>query len=80
MRVRVRKWGNSLAVRIPKAFAADTKFGDGSAVEMRLVKGSVVLKPVAAPKYTLAGLLAGVTSRNLHGEFETGAAVGRELG
>ncbi len=78
MRVVVRRWGNSLAVRLPKAVAVDCGLSEGSLAELRLADGKVVLAPVARQKQSLEGLLAGVTKGNLHGEVDAGEPVGRE--
>ncbi len=77
MRTRVQKWGNSLAVRIPKPFAEGAGLRPSSEVEVSLVKGEVRLSPVR-PRWTLRQLLAGVTKRNLHAEVDSGQAIGRE--
>lgn len=77
MRVPVRKWGNSLAVRIPKALAADTRLGPGTEVDVAVEGGRLVLTPVA-PAPSLDDLLARVTEENAHGEVGTGRRVGRE--
>jgi antitoxin MazE len=79
MRVSIQKWGNSLAVRIPKPVAVESKLGHGSVVDLSLLRGRVVLKPVTGKKYTLEQLLAGVKKENLHEEVDTGKPVGREL-
>jgi antitoxin MazE len=78
MRVEIQKWGNSLAVRIPKAIAVESKIHQGSAVDLTLEKGRVVLKPVKTREYSLEELLAGVRKDNLHEEVDTGEALGRE--
>jgi antitoxin MazE len=78
MRTRVQKWGNSLALRIPKAFATEIGLQRNSTVEVSLVEGRLVIMPVAESTLTLEHLLAQVTEGNLHGEIETGPAVGRE--
>jgi len=78
MRARVQKWGNSLAVRIPKAFAAEARLGPDSAVDISLANGKLVLEPIAAEKDELERLLAAVTEDNLHREVDTGPAVGNE--
>ena len=78
MLTKVQKWGNSLALRIPKTFARDAQLKDDSLVEMSLVDGEIVIKPVTERSWTLEQLLAGVTKNNLHAEIETGDAVGRE--
>ena len=79
MRGRVQKWGNSLAIRIPKLIAKDSNIDTGSVVELRLAKGSVVITPVKGPEYSLRKLLAAITDENRHGEINTRDAVGREL-
>jgi antitoxin MazE len=42
MRIKIQKWGNSLAVRIPKAIAVESKIRQGSAVDLTLERGRVV--------------------------------------
>jgi antitoxin MazE len=78
MRTRVQKWGNSLAVRIPKPFAEGAGLQPSSEVEVSLEKGEVRLSPVR-PRWKLRTLLAGVTKKNLHAEADSGHAVGREV-
>jgi len=78
MRTRVKKWGNSLALRIPTSFAVEAGLERDAAVEMTLVEGSLVVKPVVRQNLRLADLLAQVTEENVHGEVDTGASVGRE--
>ena len=79
MRSRVKKWGNSLALRIPKPFAAEIGLQRNSPVEMSLVGGRLVIVPVVEPTPTLERLLAQVSEDNLHGETETGPATGKEV-
>lgn len=79
MKARVQKWGNSLALRIPKALAAEAGLRANGPVEVFLVQGKVVIRPLPAEPPTLEELLRGVTDENLHGEWATGPAVGREV-
>ncbi len=79
MKTRVQKWGNSLALRIPKAFAAEARLGEDTPVELSLVNGKVVIQPLVPQSPTLRELLRGVTEENLHGEWDTGPAMGREV-
>jgi antitoxin MazE len=79
MKTRIQKWGNSLALRIPQAFAVEAGLAENRAVEMTLVKGRLVIQPAANDPPTLEELLRGVTDENLHGEWDTGPAVGREI-
>jgi antitoxin MazE len=78
MKTRVQKWGNSLALRIPKSFAAEAGLRANSAVELSLVDGTLVVEAVTSQPPTLAELLAGVTDDNVPGEWNTGSAVGKE--
>ncbi len=78
MNVTVQRWGNSLAVRIPKAVAVESGLEDGTIVDLKPVKGKVILLPLRPRQYSLAELLAGVTDVNRHHEIETGAPVGGE--
>lgn len=79
MRVQIQQWGNSLAMRIPKSFAAVSRIQPGSVVDLAVVNGKLIATPVSEPTYTLDQLLAGVTRRNLHTEMDVGEPVGREV-
>lgn len=79
MKTRVQKWGNSLALRIPKSFAAEARLGEDTPVELSLVEGKLVIQALDQEPLTLGELLRGVTDENLHGEWDTGPAVGREV-
>ncbi|MFZ1042375.1 MAG: AbrB/MazE/SpoVT family DNA-binding domain-containing protein [Anaerolineales bacterium] len=79
MLTKVQKWGNSLALRIPKAFALDVQLVNDSFVEISIVDGQIIITPVAAPSWTLEELLAGINKNNLHKEVDTGFAVGNEI-
>lgn len=79
MRVKIQKWGNSLAIRIPKTFAKEIKIEQGSEVDLSTIEGQLVAKPINEYEYSLEELLAGVTEENLHAEFDTGDAVGKEI-
>jgi antitoxin MazE len=78
MRVPVQKWGNSLALRIPKPFAEDVGVSEGTVVDVSISKGRLIAAPVGRRRARLEDLLRRVTKRNLHGEVGTGPAVGRE--
>ena len=80
MQTKIQKWGNSLAVRIPKAFVKEAHVACGTSVDLTVDDGKIVIDPHTEPEYRLEDLLKGVTKRNLHAEVDTGEAVGRELG
>ena len=77
MQAQIGKWGNSLAVRIPGAYARELGLREGSDLDVALVNGGLLLRP-RARKYTLDELVAGITPENLHGETDWGPPVGGE--
>ncbi len=78
METRVGKWGNSLALRIPQSVAAQVGITLNAAVELTPRGEQLVVSVLKRPGAELDDLLAGVTEDNLHGEVETGPAVGGE--
>ena len=79
MQTKIQKWGNSLAVRIPKAFVREAHVAYGTTVDLSVADGKIVIDPHTEPEYRLEDLLKGVTEHNVHAEVETGDAVGREI-
>ena len=77
MQARIQKWGNSLAIRIPKPFALEVGLEQNSLVAVSIQEGKLLLEPIK-PTYSLEELLAEVTTDNVHHEVETGSAVGNE--
>jgi len=78
VKTRIQKWGNSLALRIPKSFASEVGLECNAPVEISLVDGNLVVKPDVQPALSLDELLAQVTEDNMHREIDTGSAVGKE--
>ena len=78
LRRKVRKWGNSLAIRIPKVLATELGVEQDSDVEISVADGDLLVSPTDATPYTLEGLMAGVTQDNRQAEVTTGPAVGDE--
>ncbi len=78
MITRIQKWGNSLALRIPKSMAVEAGMDRDTTVEIILEEGMMIVKPVNPLNYTLDSLLAQVTNENVHTEVDTGPAVGKE--
>jgi antitoxin MazE len=79
MVVQFAMWGNSVALRIPSAYAKEICAFAGREADLTVQNGKLVVTPVKAPAYTLDGLLAGMTSENVHEEFKTATAVGNEF-
>lgn len=78
METRVQRWGNSLAVRIPKPLADEIGLKDNSPVRISLHDQQLVVVLVLKPAFSLEALLAQVTESNRHAEMLTGPAVGGE--
>ena len=79
MRAKIQQWGNSLALRIPKAFAEEAGLESGTAVEIQVVDGQIHIVPVTEIHYELDTLLANITPDNRHDEIDTGDSVGNEV-
>ncbi len=76
---QVQKWGNSLAIRVPKAIAQQLGLEQNTPIRQTIVDGKLVIEAVTGPSYTLEELLADITPEMLHGEIPTGPAVGKEV-
>lgn len=79
MNQHVRKWGNSLALRIPASLSDALGFKEDDPVEMREEGGRLVIEKKNARHPTLEELLAGVTPENIHPETDWGPPVGKEI-
>ena len=79
MQTKIQKWGNSLGLRIPRAFAAEVQVEEGSTVDLSVEDGRLLVRPLRGRKYAVSDLLKKVTRRNLHGEVPTGGPTGREI-
>lgn len=79
MRAKVQKWGNSLALRIPRSLALEVGLSTESPVELILVEGRLVVEPVAEEVPSLEELIAQITPENRHGETDWGPPVGKEV-
>jgi antitoxin MazE len=78
VKTQMVKWGNSLAVRIPKAVVEQAKLREGDALEIEApAEGRVELhRPTRIP--TLAQLVSQITPENRYSEISTGREIGKE--
>jgi antitoxin MazE len=74
----VQQWGNSLAVRIPAAVARSARFKVGQPVEVSAQDSHVLVRPIGAPRTTLAEKLASFDPAIHGGEVMPTERVGRE--
>ncbi|MBU1151988.1 AbrB/MazE/SpoVT family DNA-binding domain-containing protein [Patescibacteria group bacterium] len=76
MQTSITKWGNSLAVRLPKPFTDQMGINSTRKVEIILQKDQIIIKK--SPQ-KLDELLEQITPENIHTETETGSITGKEI-
>jgi antitoxin MazE len=76
MTIPLKKWGNSLAIRIPKDIANTLSIGYDTTMEMSVENGAIILKPKNNSR--LKSLVSKINPHNIHNEIETGEVVGNE--
>lgn len=79
MKVFIKKWGNSAAVRIPAAVMAAAHIGLNQTVDVREEQGRIVIEPLRHKAYKLDELLGGITVSNLHQRIAVGEPIGKEI-
>ncbi|MFL6798157.1 MAG: AbrB/MazE/SpoVT family DNA-binding domain-containing protein [Xanthobacteraceae bacterium] len=82
MKTEFVKWGNSLALRVPSAFAKELGVSEGKRAEMTIESGALIIK-VAKPRgrrrYQLEELIVGITPETYHRDIDWGGPVGNEV-
>jgi antitoxin MazE len=79
MIAKIQKWGNSLAIRIPKSLADEIKIKENTKVDLAIRGNELVIKKVPDNNYTLKKLLKQVNEKNIHYETDFGQPSGQEL-
>jgi antitoxin MazE len=79
MVTKIQKWGNSLAIRIPKAFAHEMRLKENSSIEIVMKEETLIITPYDEKERSLEMLLSQVTEDNLHHGWETGEPQGDEM-
>ena len=79
MHLTIQKWGNSLALRIPKTVATQVHVHRGSRMDLSVAVNKIVLTAKDIKEYSLASLLKKVTRSNLHNEISFGEIQGLEV-
>ena len=77
--LKIQKWGNSLAVRIPAKVARSARLSEGQPVEVAVQDAVVAIKPVGIPKLTLAQKLARFDPKKHRGELMATGRTGAEV-
>lgn len=79
MQAKIQKWGNSLAIRIPKGMAQETGLHYEAAVDLRVRDGYLIVERLQTQRFSLDQLLEEVSDENLHSEVDFGPARGGEV-
>jgi antitoxin MazE len=69
MSTKIQKWGNSLAIRIPKSYAEALKFDEGSEMKFKIIKDKLVISKKKKSEFKLSDLLAKISEKNQHKEI-----------
>ena len=77
---QLAKWGNSLALRIPRELAQSAKLREGDPVTLSVAAEGRVVVSATRRKYRLKDLVSRITAKNRHGETDWGNPVGKEIG
>lgn len=77
MQAIIKKWGNSLGIRIPKFMAKELSLKDGSSVEIEDKEGQIIIYP--KNKINLNDLLQKINKTNIHKEIEINSPIGKEI-
>ncbi|MFA5518264.1 MAG: AbrB/MazE/SpoVT family DNA-binding domain-containing protein [Spirochaetota bacterium] len=76
MKIIIKKWGNSLGIRLPKYITAEYSLKDGTPVKIEKEEGKIIITP---QKNGLSDLLDKINDSNLHKEIDTGEPIGKEI-
>jgi antitoxin MazE len=76
MEAVIKKWGNSLGIRIPNVIVRELSLKDGSSVDIKDKGNEIVIKP---KNNALSEMIDLINEENIHGEIETNGPVGKEL-
>ena len=77
MEAVIKKWGNSLGIRIPTHIARGLSLKDGSFVDINNKGKEIIIKPIKSNK--LSDMLDKINEHNLHEEINTKGPIGNEV-
>ena len=77
MEAIIRKWGNSLGVRIPSTIAKEISIVEGSHVEIEDIDGQIIIRP--RNRYDLKEMIKAIKKTNIHAEIDSSNPVGNEI-
>ena len=79
MTTKVQKWGNSLALRIPKSYANAIKIKEGTDINIKIKNKKLIIYKEKKQYPKLKELLSKISDKNIHKEISYGKPAGKEL-
>lgn len=79
MTTKIQKWGNSLAIRLPKGLFQSGKFFEGVTVTFEERGSEIIIRSTQKKLPTLKEALKGMTRVNFEPELDWGSDVGEEI-
>ncbi|MDP2891119.1 MAG: AbrB/MazE/SpoVT family DNA-binding domain-containing protein [Bacteroidota bacterium] len=79
METKVKKWGNSLGVRIPKSFSTQAGITEGSSMEISIDGDKITIAPKHKNEYSIDELISLISEDNVHYEIKTDGPIGNEI-
>ena len=76
---QIKKWGNSLGLRIPKTTLDQLGIQENDEILVEIGENKIILTPVKKHSYNLTELVSKINNSNLHNEVTTGDQVGSEI-
>jgi antitoxin MazE len=78
MQSSVKKWGNSLGIRLPKFISHELNLFEGTNLHLKLVDNNIEI-PKVLNELSLEQMLLIINDENLHHEIDTYSPIGKEL-
>lgn len=79
MEAKVKKWGNSLGVRIPKSISTQVGITEGASIEIKIEGDKITLAPIQKKEYSIEEMILMISEDNVHYEINTDGPVGKEI-
>jgi len=80
MQSTIQKWGNSQAIRLPKAILETAQLGENESVQIIAEPDKITIKKIDRPRHrTFEERMAGFKGEYVFEEWDTGAPVGNEV-
>jgi len=75
MEVKIKKWGNSLGIRLNKEIAKSLSLKENDIIDIQVIDNKLVI----LPKQSLEDILSKINDNNLHNSIDFGSAGKEQL-